>query len=84
MPYERLFSPFTLGRLQLRNRIAMLPYGTAMVRDGIPTVVRQRETTEEVRRLERLPDHLVSAETAASTVAPRATPGERRGGAGGD
>ena len=37
MPYERLFSPFTLARLQLRNRIAMLPYGTAMVRDGIPT-----------------------------------------------
>ena len=36
MPYDRLFAPFTLGRLQLRNRIAMLPYGTAMVRDGIP------------------------------------------------
>ena len=36
MPYERLFAPFTLGRLELRNRIAMLPYGTAMVQEGLP------------------------------------------------
>ncbi|MGE3667992.1 MAG: FAD-dependent oxidoreductase, partial [Steroidobacteraceae bacterium] len=36
MPYERLFSPFSLGRLRLRNRLAVLPYGTAMVLDGVP------------------------------------------------
>ena len=37
MQYERLFSSFTLGRLTLRNRIAVLPYGTAMVEHGVPT-----------------------------------------------
>jgi 2,4-dienoyl-CoA reductase (NADPH2) len=37
MPYERLFSHFALKRFQLRNRIAVLPYGTAMVEQGAPT-----------------------------------------------
>ena len=37
MPYERLFSGFTLKRFKLRNRIAVLPYGTAMVENGAPT-----------------------------------------------
>ena len=37
MPFARLFSGFTLRRFELRNRIAVLPYGTAMVEDGVPT-----------------------------------------------
>ena len=37
MPFARLFSGFTLKRFELRNRIAVLPYGTAMVVDGVPT-----------------------------------------------
>jgi 2,4-dienoyl-CoA reductase (NADPH2) len=37
MPYERLLSRFTLKRFDLRNRIAVLPYGTAMVEQGAPT-----------------------------------------------
>ena len=37
MPYERLFSPFKLKRFELRNRISVLPYGTAMVEHGAPT-----------------------------------------------
>jgi 2,4-dienoyl-CoA reductase (NADPH2) len=37
MPYPRLFSGFKLGNLQLANRVAVLPYGTAMVADGVPT-----------------------------------------------
>ncbi len=37
MPYDRLFSPFEAKRFNLRNRIVVLPYGTAMVRDGIIT-----------------------------------------------
>lgn len=37
MPYERLFSRFQLQRFELRNRIAVLPYGTAMVELGAPT-----------------------------------------------
>jgi 2,4-dienoyl-CoA reductase (NADPH2) len=37
MQYERLFSSFRLGRFTLRNRIAVLPYGTAMVEHGVPT-----------------------------------------------
>jgi 2,4-dienoyl-CoA reductase (NADPH2) len=37
MQYERLFSPYRLGRLPLRNRIAVLPYGTAMVSEGVPS-----------------------------------------------
>jgi 2,4-dienoyl-CoA reductase (NADPH2) len=37
VPYERLFSRFKLKRFELRNRIAVLPYGTAMVEHGAPT-----------------------------------------------
>jgi 2,4-dienoyl-CoA reductase (NADPH2) len=37
MPYERLFSPFATKRFRLRNRIVVLPYGTAMVREGAIT-----------------------------------------------
>jgi 2,4-dienoyl-CoA reductase-like NADH-dependent reductase (Old Yellow Enzyme family) len=37
MPYERLFSPFATKRFELHNRIVVLPYGTAMVRDGALT-----------------------------------------------
>jgi 2,4-dienoyl-CoA reductase (NADPH2) len=37
MPYERLFSPFDAKRFSVRNRIVVLPYGTAMVRDGVIT-----------------------------------------------
>ena len=37
MPYERLLSRFKLKRFELRNRIAVLPYGTAMVEQGAPT-----------------------------------------------
>lgn len=33
-PYPRLFAPYQLGRLQLPNRLVMLPHGTSMVRDG--------------------------------------------------
>ena len=36
LPYERLFSQFRLRRFMLRNRIAVLPYGTAMVDHGVP------------------------------------------------
>ncbi|HEU0222258.1 MAG TPA: FAD-dependent oxidoreductase [Paracoccaceae bacterium] len=36
-PFPRLFSPFRSGRLDLQSRLVMLPHGTAMVRDGIPT-----------------------------------------------
>lgn len=32
--FARLFSPYKVGRLQLPNRIVMLPHGTSMVRDG--------------------------------------------------
>lgn len=38
MPYAQLFTRFKLkDRLELRNRVAVLPYGTAMVVDGAPT-----------------------------------------------
>lgn len=37
MTYDRLFSRYDNGRLALRNRIAVLPYGTAMVADGCIT-----------------------------------------------
>ena len=37
MPYERLFSPFAAKRFKLLNRLVVLPYGTAMVRDGVLT-----------------------------------------------
>ena len=33
--YPHLFSPITIGRVQLENRIAMLPIGTGLPRDGI-------------------------------------------------
>jgi 2,4-dienoyl-CoA reductase (NADPH2) len=33
-PYPRLLEPFTLGPLQLANRLVVLPHGTSMVRDG--------------------------------------------------
>lgn len=36
-PYPRLFEPFTSGRLELANRLVVLPHGTSMVRDGIIT-----------------------------------------------
>jgi len=32
--YPRLFEPFKLGRLELPNRIVMLPHGTSMVSEG--------------------------------------------------
>jgi len=35
--FPRLFSPFRAGRLDLSGRLVMLPHGTAMVRDGLPT-----------------------------------------------
>lgn len=35
--YPKLFSPVQAGRLALSSRLAMLPHGTAMVRDGILT-----------------------------------------------
>jgi len=35
--FPRLFSPFRSGRLDLSGRLVMLPHGTAMVRDGLPT-----------------------------------------------
>lgn len=34
MAYERLFAPFQLGQVTLKNRIVVLPYGTSMVHDG--------------------------------------------------
>lgn len=34
--YPKLFSPFTIGRLTVNNRITVLPYGSAIVRDGRP------------------------------------------------
>lgn len=37
MHYPKLFAPYRTERLELKNRIAVLPYGTAMVRDGRPT-----------------------------------------------
>lgn len=37
MQFERLFSPFAAKRFSLRNRVVVLPYGTAMVRDGVLT-----------------------------------------------
>jgi 2,4-dienoyl-CoA reductase (NADPH2) len=36
MAYERLFSGFRLKQFELRNRIAVLPYGTAIVSNGAP------------------------------------------------
>ena len=36
MSYQALFAPFKLKRLSLRNRLAVLPYGTAMVTEGVP------------------------------------------------
>ena len=35
--YPRLFEPFSSGRLNLANRIVVLPHGTSMVRDGAVT-----------------------------------------------
>ena len=35
--FPALFSPFSRGRLTVTNRLVMLPHGTSMVRDGIPT-----------------------------------------------
>ena len=35
MPYENLFSRFDTKRFKLCNRIAVLPYGTAMVSNGV-------------------------------------------------
>lgn len=36
-PYPRLFEPFASGRLQLANRLVVLPHGTSMVHDGAIT-----------------------------------------------
>lgn len=36
MAYENLFSPITVGKIHLNNRITVLPYGTAMVHNGKP------------------------------------------------
>jgi len=36
-PFPLLYSPFTIGKVTLRNRIVMLPHGTSMVADGAPT-----------------------------------------------
>lgn len=33
-PYPRLLEPFASGRLELANRLVVLPHGTSMVRDG--------------------------------------------------
>ena len=35
--FETLFSPCTLGALELRNRIVAVPHGTAMIERGVPT-----------------------------------------------
>ncbi len=35
--FPRLFSAYRRGRLDLQSRLVMLPHGTAMVRDGLPT-----------------------------------------------
>lgn len=35
--FPRLFSSYRAGRLNLSSRLVMLPHGTAMVRDGLPT-----------------------------------------------
>lgn len=35
--FPRLFSGYKSGRLDLSSRLVMLPHGTAMVRDGLPT-----------------------------------------------
>jgi 2,4-dienoyl-CoA reductase (NADPH2) len=35
--FPRLFSGYRSGRLDLSSRLVMLPHGTAMVRDGMPT-----------------------------------------------
>ncbi len=35
--YPRLFSPLSVGKLTLKNRIVMLPHGTSMVAGGAPT-----------------------------------------------
>jgi 2,4-dienoyl-CoA reductase (NADPH2) len=35
--YPHLFSPYSIGKLALKNRIVMLPHGTSMVRDGAIT-----------------------------------------------
>ena len=37
LAYENLFTPFQLGKLGLKNRIVVLPYGTSMVHDGAIT-----------------------------------------------
>ncbi|MGE7120924.1 FAD-dependent oxidoreductase [Peribacillus sp. NPDC046944] len=34
--HQHLFSPFTLGRITLRNRIVGTAHGTAMITDGVP------------------------------------------------
>ena len=39
MAYERLFSPFRIGNISLKNRVVVLPYGTAMVHNGALTEV---------------------------------------------
>lgn len=35
--YPHLFKPYTVGKMQLANRIVMLPHGTSMVRNGAIT-----------------------------------------------
>lgn len=36
-PFPTLLSPCRAGRLDLPNRLVLLPHGTSMVRDGVPT-----------------------------------------------
>ena len=37
LEFETLFSPYELGRVELKNRIVAVPHGTAMIERGIPT-----------------------------------------------
>jgi 2,4-dienoyl-CoA reductase (NADPH2) len=39
--FPHVFSPFALGRKQLRNRLVALPMGTRMVERGVPTEANQ-------------------------------------------
>lgn len=36
-PFPNLFQPFGRGRLNIANRLAILPHGTSMVKAGVPT-----------------------------------------------
>lgn len=64
--FERLFSPVTAGRLSLSNRLAMLPHGTAMVRDGVIT-------DDDIAYVAARASGLGLVITGASVVAPTST-----------